>query len=144
MQSFWYPATLTPEPRGHFTVTFPDFPEAITSGRDLADALSQAADCLQEAIAGRIVRKEQIPSPSRLKSGQRRVRVALYLAPKLALYLAMRQQHVSNTELARRLNCSETVVRRMLTPKHDSKPENLQAALQALGKQFVVAVENAA
>ena len=34
-------------------MTFADFPEAITSGVGRADAVAQAADCLQEAIAGR-------------------------------------------------------------------------------------------
>src|SRR6266566_8927265 len=91
MRDLVYPATFQPESRGAFTVRFPDFPEAITSGRNHADALMEAEDCLQEAIAGRMVRKEDIPAASRLKRGQAGVRVALYLAPKLALYLAMRE-----------------------------------------------------
>lgn len=65
MQSFSCPAKFSPEAKGAFTVTFPDLPEAITSGADLADALAQAADCLQEALAGRIVRREDIPAPSK-------------------------------------------------------------------------------
>ena len=39
---------------------------------------------------------------------------------------------------------TEIVVRRMLNPKHDTKPEKLQAALAALGKRVVVAIEDAA
>lgn len=42
-----------------------------------------------------------------------------------------------NTELARSLGVSETVVRRMLNPKHDTKPEKIRAALRALGKRIV-------
>ena len=144
MRDFIFPAILHPEPGGAFTVTFPDFPEAITSGAEKADALLQAADCLQEAIAGRMVRKEGIPSPSRQKRGQVMVRVALYLAPKLALYLAMREQRVNNSQLARRLGVTETVVRRMLNPKHDTKPERLQEALEALGKTVALIVRDAA
>jgi antitoxin HicB len=49
-----------------------------------------------------------------------------------------------NTELARRLGVSETVVRRMLDPKHDTKPARIQAALNALGKRIVVGFEDAA
>ncbi len=49
-----------------------------------------------------------------------------------------------NTELARRLGVSETVVRRMLNPKHDTRPEKIQAALVALGKRIVVTFEDAA
>ena len=55
MQPFVYPATLTPEEQeGGFVVTFPDVPEAITQGDDVTDARRQAADCLEEAIAGRL------------------------------------------------------------------------------------------
>jgi hypothetical protein len=47
------------------------------------------------------------------------------------------------TGLARRLGVSETVVRRMLNPKHNTKPEKIQAALAALGKRIVVTFEDA-
>ncbi len=56
----------------------------------------------------------------------------------------MQEQGINNTELARRLRSSETAVRRMLNPKHDTRPETLQAALVALGKRVLVAVEDAA
>ena len=56
----------------------------------------------------------------------------------------MRERRIPNTELAKRLGVSETVVRRMLNPKHDTKPEKIQAALVALGKRIVVTFEDAA
>jgi antitoxin HicB len=56
----------------------------------------------------------------------------------------MRERRMANTELARRLGVSETVVRRMLSPKHNTKPERIQAALAALGKRIVVTFEDAA
>jgi hypothetical protein len=58
------PQSSVPKPDGALTITFPDFPEAITIGTNRADALEQAADCLQEAIAGRMVRKESSPPAS--------------------------------------------------------------------------------
>jgi antitoxin HicB len=140
-----YPASFLPESNGKgFHVRFPDLPEALTGGDDLADTLAQAADCLAEAIAGRMARGDEIPSPSKPKRGQHLVSVPLYLAPKLALYLAIRERGIPNTELARRLGVSETVVRRMLSPKHDTRPEKIQAALVALGKRIVVTFEDAA
>ena len=45
----------------------------------------------------------------------------------------MRERRIPNTELAKRLGVSETVIRRMLNPKHDTRPEKIQAALTALG-----------
>jgi antitoxin HicB len=140
-----YPASLIPEENGEgLHVRFPDLPEALTGGDDLADTLLQAADCLAEAIAGRIARGDRIPPPSKAKRGQRLIAVPLYLAPKLALYLAIRERGIPNTELAKRLGISETVVRRMLNPKHDTRPERIQAALVALGKRIVVTFEDAA
>jgi antitoxin HicB len=55
----------------------------------------------------------------------------------------MRESGMRNTQLAKRLGVSETVVRRMLDPKHSTKPEKIQAALAALGKRIVVGFEDA-
>lgn len=140
-----YPAVFTPEADGKgFHVSFPDLPEALTGGDDLADTYLQAADCLAESIAGRIARGEDVPLPSRLKRRQRGIAVPLPVAPKLSLYLAMRERGMPNTELARLLGVSETVVRRLLNPRHDSKPEKIEAALRALGKRIVITFEDAA
>lgn len=72
------------------------------------------------------------------------VPVPLWLAPKLALYLAMREQGVNNSELARRLGLHERVIRRMLDPEHATKAEKIQGALAVLGKQLTVEVRDAA
>ena len=37
-------------------MTFEDLPEAITQGETIAEALAEAADALEEAIAGRLRR----------------------------------------------------------------------------------------
>ncbi len=140
-----YPAIFVPEKGGGgYHVRFPNLPEALTGGTDLEDTFTQAADCLAEAIAGRIVRGDDIPLPAKAKRGQHLISVSLLLAPKMALYLAMRESRITNTELARRLGVSETVVRRMLSPRHVTKPEKIQAALTALGKRIVVGFEDAA
>jgi antitoxin HicB len=140
-----YPATFLREGNGKgLHVRFPDLSEALTGGDDLADTLVQATDCLAEAIAGRIARGDQIPPPSKAKRGQRLISVPLYLAPKLALYLAIRERGTTNSGLARRLGVKRTVVRRMLNPKHDTRPEKIQAALVALGKRIVVTFDDAA
>jgi DNA-binding phage protein len=71
------------------------------------------------------------------------VAVALYLAPKLALYLAMRRKGVNNSELARRLGVTEAVIRRMLDPHHNTRPDHLQAALAALGVRLLIEAQAA-
>src|SRR5438309_1901469 len=143
IRSLAYPATLIPDRAGGFTVTFPDLPEAITQGEDRLDALDQAADCIEEAIAGRIRRSDQIPAPSKTKARQTVIPVPPLMAAKAALYLAMREAKMSNVKLAKRLGCHEKDVRRMLDPRHSSRINALQGALAILGKKIVVAVEDA-
>jgi len=46
-----YPAILTPDPEGGFTVTFRDVPEAITEGDTREEALLRAEDALESALA---------------------------------------------------------------------------------------------
>jgi antitoxin HicB len=66
-----YPVNLTPdEIDGGFVVTFPDMPEAITQGNDVSDALAQAADALEEAIAGRVRRRDPVPEPDEARPDQ--------------------------------------------------------------------------
>lgn len=144
MSSFAYPASFRRDENGRPVVSFPDFPGAHTDGRDLHEAVEEAIDCLGSVIASRIGEKSEIPAPSPMKRGQRLVPVPLWIAGKLALYLAIRERRMSNSELARRLGVRETVVRRMLDPDHETKSEKLQAALDALGKRMVMAVEDAA
>ena len=48
--------------------------------------------------------------PSLLKRGERLVPVPLWIAGKLALYLAMRDKQVNNSQLGRMLGVRETVV----------------------------------
>ncbi len=144
MFSFAYPASLRPDEDGRPVVSFPDFPHAHTDGKDLQEALEEAIDCLGSVLGHFIAERIDIPAPSKPKRGERLVPVPLWIAGKLALYLAMKEKRISNSELARRLGVRETVVRRMLDPDHDTKSEKLQAALGALGKRVVVQVEDAA
>lgn len=144
MFSFSYPAVFRPDENDRPVVSFLDFPEAHTDGKDMQDAFEEAIDCLGSAIAFRMARKLPVPRPSPLKRGGRRVPVPLWIAGKLALYLALRERGINNSELARKLGVRETVIRRMLDPDHDTRLEKLQAALEALGKRIVVAVADAA
>jgi len=133
MYRFSYPAKLTPEEDG-FVVTFRDLPEAITQGNDLAHALEEGADCLDEAIAGRIDDGEEIPPPSRKQKGEHLVAVPVHTAMKAALYLAMKDAGLSKSELARRLGVNEKAVRRLLDPHHATRVSAIERALALLGK----------
>ena len=139
-----YPATIKTDEDGRFLVSFPDFPTAHTDGGNITEAIEEAIDCLGSTIAFRMADKAEIPRPSRPKRGQRVVPVPFWIVGKLALYWAIDETGLSQSELARRLKVRETVVRRMLDPDHDTRPEKIQAALEVLGKRVVVAYDDAA
>ena len=136
-----YPVTIERDDEGFYLVTFPDFPEAATDGRSEVEALHEAADALDEAIAGRINRGDDIPHPSRPEAEQLVVPIPAQMAVKAALYLAVKEAGIRNVELAKRLGADEKEVRRLLDPHHKSKLPRIEAALEALGKNLVIGVE---
>jgi antitoxin HicB len=96
VRDFTYAAILTPAAthapaETGFVVTFPDLPEAITQGETAAEALAEAADCLEEAIANRTRRHMDIPPPSPTQKGQHPVTVRASIVMKAALSTAMRE-----------------------------------------------------
>ncbi len=144
MSAFEYPARLTTGSDGRVLVEFIDFPRLATDGKNKREALEEAMDALGSDLSIRLSHHEQIPAPSVPKRSHRMVPVPLWLAPKLALYLAMRDRQMNNSELARRLGVHERVVRRMLDPRHGTRTEKIQAALVVLGKHITVEVRDAA
>jgi antitoxin HicB len=144
MFTFAYPAVFRRDEDGRLLVSFPDFSRAHTDGVDTNEAMAEAIDCLGSSIAFAMADKTNVPKPSRHKRGQKLVPVPLWIVGKLALYWAIRELEISQSELARRLNVRETVVRRMLDPNHDTRQEKIQAALEVLGKRVVMAYDDAA
>ena len=144
MQTFAYPARLRPEPEGGFTVLFRNLPEAITHGEDRKEAIAQAVDCLDEAIANRIVSHMEIPPPSHPKRGDVMVEVPSLMAAKAALYVAMQAQGITTGALAKRLGTAEKEVCRMLDPKHNTQLTRLVEALSLLGQRLFISIDTAA
>ena len=139
-----YPATLTPDPDGGFTVTFRDVPEAITEGDSREEALLRAEDALESALAMYVMAKEPLPAPSAAQPGEAVVPLSALGMAKAALYEAMREQGVGRAELARRLRWHLPQVARVLDLRHASKMEQVEAALAALGLRLIVDVARAA
>ena len=141
LRQFVYPADVERDEAGYFLVTFLDFPEAGTDGETLEEALAEAADCLAEAVAGRIARTENIPKASRKQQGRYAIALPAQIAAKAALYLAMKETGVDKSDLARRLGCDVKEVRRLLNPKQPSEIQRIEEALAAIGQELVVGVQ---
>jgi antitoxin HicB len=136
MQRFSYPAKFKNDKHeGGFVITFRDVPEAITQANTLEACFIEAADCLDEAIAGRIDDGLNVPKPSKQKTNEKMIGLPAQIAIKAALYIAMREKKVNKSELARKLNVDVREVRRMLKPHHGTKLPSMEQALAVLGKQ---------
>ena len=90
-ERYAYPVVLSTDDDGRVVADFPDLDGAATDGADRAEALSEATDCLEEAIAGRMARHEDIP-PASAARGRTVVTPGAVISAKAALYTAMRAQ----------------------------------------------------
>lgn len=138
-----YPARLEPDEDGSVVLTFPDIPEAITVGDTEEQALERGHDALLVALCGYMDRRLDIPRASRSRSPYR-IAVPPMAAAKLAIYQAMRDNRVSQTQLAAKLRCDARQVRRLLDLDHHSRLDHLENALAALGKRLIIEVATAA
>jgi antitoxin HicB len=137
-----YPYDLAPQPEGGFTVTFPDLPEAITQGDTEEEAAAMAEDAVITALSFYTDNAERLPRPSPAR-GRPLAYVPPLVAAKLALHDAMLAAGVSNVALARRLGTDEKTVRRLRDPLHQSRINQIDAALRALGKRMGIVIEAA-
>ena len=135
-----YPATPTPEAEGGATIVFRDMPEAITYGADDEEVRIMAGEVLELAVAERMDRGEKVPTASAAKPGDILVKLRPLLAAKAALHNALQRSQTTKSDLARRLQVDEAVVRRMLQPRRATRIDNLAEALEALGATLQVTV----
>jgi antitoxin HicB len=136
---YTYPARLEPDEEGRLVVHFPDLPEALTDGADEMEALAEASDCLSEALASRIVDREEIPIPSPQAPDMHLVSPEPTLTLKVAVYEALRRAGMNTGDLARRLGIDERQAARLVDPKARTPLAKLEAALSALG--YTIGIE---
>ena len=133
-----YPCILHPEEGGGFYVSFPDVPGALTCGDSREEALEMAEDALVVMLGAYVDCAETIPVPSPPAEYQELVALPPVVAAKLALYTAMREQGVSQSELANRLGLKESAVTKLLDPDYGSHMTQVMNALKAVGRTLVV------
>ena len=132
---YTYPCVFATD-EGGVSISFPDVPEALTCSENRSDAVALAQDALATALAGYVHERWDIPAPSLPVDGQELIPVPPVTAAKLALYTAMRVQDITNVELAKRLDISETAPR----PSFPHRPgrEGAARGLRAVGRALVV------
>jgi antitoxin HicB len=141
MTTFVYRARFEPGDHRAVVVSFPDVPEAITEGRNEAEAYSQAEEALGLALLTYPARGLNLPKPRARGAGLVSITVEPSIAAKLALLEAIRKKGISQRAFARLLGKDEKEARRILDPRHPTKLATLTAALRKLGQRLVIAVE---
>jgi antitoxin HicB len=143
MSTYRYPYNITCDEADFYLVKFPDLPGAATDGKTRKEALAEAEDCLAEAIAGYIVRRERVPEPT-YTHGNSYISLDPLLAAKAALNNAMLDTGYTRKDLAVRLGVDEKIVRRLLDPKHQSHIRAVLHAAALLGLEVEVRFSRAA
>lgn len=131
-----YPANFKEDDKGFITVTFRDIPEAISCGKNEAEARSMAVDALRTAIEFYFEDKKQVPEPSAQEKDEFLIKLSASISNKILLLNEMVKQNVSQTELAKRLNVSKQSVNRLIDINHATKIDAIDKALNALGKEI--------
>lgn len=124
--------------REAYVVTFPDVYGANTGGWSWKEALEMAEDCLSVALGGYVKMGEDLPTPSPLSDGQALIAVPFIVAAKLTLYTAMREQGITDADLAVKLDMTESAIHNLLDPNRFSHISQIERALKAVGRSLVV------
>jgi antitoxin HicB len=142
MTKFAFAAHMEPGVRKRVVVTFPDVPEAVTEGRDEAEARAMAEEALGLALLTYPLRGLPLPKP---RPGGKKL-VSISPAPdvtaKLALLDAVRAAGMNKADFARLIGKDVREARRILDPRHPTKLPTLTEALARLGKRLVITVED--
>ncbi len=121
-----------------YAVSFPDVYGAHTGGATWEEAIEMAEDCLGVALGFPVQDNLDLPKPSPVRDGQVLISVPLLVAVKLTVYTAMREQGITNEDLASRLDMSADAVQKLLDPRYRSHVSHLERALRAVGRGLVV------
>jgi predicted RNase H-like HicB family nuclease len=119
--------------RDGFVATYPDVRGAITGGKTFRDSIILAEDCLVVALASYVDCQEELPTPNAWEKGQEFLTVQPLIAAQLNLYVAMREQGVTASDLERRLNIAEDEVKRLLSLDYKTSINEVVEALELLG-----------
>lgn len=135
-----YPSKFDLHDDGCYVVSFRDIPEALTQGYSLEEAKENALDSLITAFDFYFEDNRAIPLPSEALEGEYLIELPISVWSKVLLLNAMLEQHVSQSELAKRLHRSRQEMQRIIDLNHNTKIDTVVEALKQLGKQPVFSI----
>lgn len=135
-----YPALFDPADEGGYTITFPDFPEAISEGDNLEEANYNATEVLDLTLTSRMEDNEIVPLPH-TESGGNVYMISPDVNVQAALLVKLNRGDKKFSDLARTLGTSWPAVSRLEDPKHWPSLRQLDKIAAALGKRLVLSLE---
>jgi len=135
-----YPYTLTSDTNGTLLVLFPDFPEAASVANNEQDAAINALEALEAVLEIYFDERRPIPLPSLTRASKNSVTLPAVVTSKVFLSNEMIRQGVRKAEMARRLGVHTPQVDRLLNLRHSSRIEQVEAALEKLGRRLDVSI----
>ena len=130
---------------GGFVVTFPDFGYGVTQGETGEEAMEMAKDLLTLTIEDFIRESKPLPKSKRHRGTKMRlVELSALQAAKVDLYTAFLESGMTKADFARRIGIPKTHIERLLSLRHRSRLDLIEAAFEALGKRLHVEVRSAA
>ncbi len=130
-----YPAKFEFQDDGCYVISFRDIPEALTQGFSLDESKEQALDSLITSLDFYFEDNREIPLPSKAQEGEYLIELPISVWSKVLLLNAMLEQHVSQSELAKRLHKTRQEMQRIIDLNHNTKIDTVVEALKQLGKQ---------
>lgn len=135
-----YDIKLEKDTNNTWLATAPDLPEVAAVGDDSQAALLEVVDAIETAIQGRISDRIEVTFTRRHRKGHDEITLPAQVTIKAVLHNEMLAQNVRKADLARRLHQHMPQVDRLLSVRHNTKLDSLEAALAELGKRLEVAV----
>jgi antitoxin HicB len=130
---------------GGYVVTFPGFGYGATQGESEQEAMEMARDLLMLTIEDYIREGRPLPAATRRRGMKfRPVPLPVLQSAKVDLYSAFQRSGLRRAELARRMGISTAHLDQLFSLRHRSRLDQIEAALEALGKRLHVEARDAA
>jgi antitoxin HicB len=129
-----YPAKFIKEDNESYIVSFRDIPEALTQGSNLNEAKEMALNALIIAMGFYFEDNRPVPAPSSIEDDEILIELPISIWSKILLLNTMLEQHVTQSELAKRLGKTRQEMQRVINLEHNTKIDTIIEALKTLGK----------
>lgn len=134
----FYALTLTKDDNGTWLVDVPALPHVQTFGDTKDEARARAVDAILTGLEMLVDGKTPIPAPRPTRPRGEAAAVSAMVAAKIELHNAMLAEGVGKYKLGKALDWHSPQVDRLVDFRHASKVDQIEQALDVLGRRLVV------